>query len=124
MELGVQVFGINSNDPGQYAADGAAGMLEDAKRYNYPFPYVIDGSQDVARAYRAACTPDFFLFDRGMRLVYRGQYDASRPGNGKPLTGADLGAAIDAVLANQPISAKQLPSMGCSIKWRAVRPAP
>jgi len=115
---GVQIFGINSNDPGRYAEDGAKGMLADAKRYAYPFPYLIDETQDVARTYKATCTPDFFLFDREMKLVYRGQFDSSRPGNDKPITGADLGAAIDAVLAGKPVAVKQFPSMGCSIKWK------
>jgi hypothetical protein len=120
MELGVQVIAINSNDAsGRYAEDGPDGMLADATRYNYPFPYVIDATQNVARAYGATCTPDFFLFGRDMRLVYRGQYDESRPGNGKPVTGRDLANAIDAVLARQPVPQKQFPSMGCSIKWTA-----
>lgn len=117
-EKGVQIFGINSNDPGYRSEDGPEGMLSDAKQYDYPFPYLVDESQDVARAYKAACTPDFFLFDRDMKLVYRGQYDASRPGNGKPITGADLGAAIDAVIVGNPVTQKQFPSMGCSIKWK------
>jgi peroxiredoxin len=115
---GVQIFAINSNDPDYRKEDGPETMLADAKQYAYPFPYVIDEAQDVARAYNAACTPDFFLFDHGMKLVYRGQFDSSRPGNGKPITGENLGAAIDAVLAGKPVSQKQLPSMGCSIKWK------
>ena len=115
---GVQVVAINSNDPDYRREDGPEVMLEDAKKFNYPFPYVIDVTQDVARAYHAACTPDFFLFDRSMKLVYRGQFDPSRPGNGKPITGADLGAALDAVLSGGTVPEKQFPSMGCSIKWR------
>lgn len=118
-ELGVQVVAINSNDPNYRIEDGPAVMLEDAKKFNYPFPYLVDVSQDVARAYHATCTPDFFLFGRDMRLVYRGQYDSSRPGNGKPVTGGDLGAAIDAVLSGRPVSSKQFPSMGCNIKWQS-----
>lgn len=118
MTKGVQVIAINSNDPGRYEEDGAAGMLADTRQYAYPFPYLVDASQEVAKAYRATCTPDFFLFDRRMLLAYRGQYDASRPGNGKSVTGADLAAALDALLAGNPASPKQLPSMGCSIKWK------
>lgn len=118
MTRGVQVVAINSNDPDYRKEDGPAVMLADAREFGYPFPYLVDASQDVARAYHAACTPDFFLFDKGMKLVYRGQYDASRPGNGRPITGADLGAALDAVLSGQPVSPKQFPSMGCSIKWQ------
>jgi len=115
---GVQVIAINSNDPGRYAEDGSGGMLADAKRYNYPFPYLVDEDQSVAKAYRATCTPDFFLFNAEMKLAYRGQYDASRPGNEKPVTGADLGTAIDALLDGRPVAARQFPSMGCSIKWK------
>lgn len=115
---GVQVIAINSNDPDYNAEDRPEIMLADARQYQYPFPYLFDESQSVAKAYAAACTPDFFLFGRDMKLVYRGQYDASRPGNGKPVTGADLAAAIDATLAGQPVAARQLPSMGCNIKWK------
>lgn len=118
MAKGVQVIAVNSNDPGRYEEDGPAGMLADAREYAYPFPYLVDASQEVAKAYKATCTPDFFLFDREMRLAYRGQYDASRPGNGKPVTGADLAAALDALLAGRPVPQKQLPSMGCNIKWK------
>lgn len=118
MAQDVQIFGINSNDPGVRQEDGVDGMREDVKRYGYSFPYLVDETQDVARAYRATCTPDFFLFDREMKLAYRGQYDGSRPGNGKPVTGADLEAALRAVLKGGALSPVQLPSMGCSIKWR------
>ena len=84
----------------------------------YPFPYLFDATQQVARAYHAACTPDLFLFDRDRRLAYRGQFDDSRPGNGRPVTGADLRAACDALLAGRPVPEPQLPSVGCNIKWR------
>lgn len=117
-DKGVQIVAVNSNDAENYPEDGAAGMLADVKKYAYPFPYLVDAGQTVARAYRAACTPDFFLFDRTMSLVYRGQYDASRPGNGKPVTGADLAAALDSLLEGRPVPQKQLPSMGCNIKWK------
>ena len=93
-------------------------MAEDARAFGYPFPYLYDETQAVAQAYRAACTPDFFLFDAGRTLVYRGQFDGSRPGNSFPVTGADLRAAADAVLAGQPVSPEQKPSIGCNIKWK------
>ena len=93
-------------------------MAEEAKRRGYTFPYLYDETQEVAKAYRAACTPDFFVFDHERRLVYRGQMDASRPGNNVPVTGADLRAALDAVLARKPVSANQKPSLGCNIKWK------
>jgi thiol-disulfide isomerase/thioredoxin len=118
MAKGVQVVAVNSNDPGRYEEDGAAGMLSDAREFAYPFPYLVDASQEVAKAYKATCTPDFFLFGRDLKLAYRGQYDGSRPGNGKPVTGADLAAALDALLAGKPVPQKQFPSMGCNIKWK------
>jgi hypothetical protein len=93
-------------------------MAKEAKEAGYIFPYLYDEKQTVAKAYRAACTPDIFLFDRGRRLVYRGQFDASRPGNGMPVTGKDVRAALDAVLAGKPTSMLQAPSVGCSIKWK------
>ena len=93
-------------------------MAQDAKSYGYTFPYLHDQTQEVARAYRAACTPDFFLFDGDRRLVYRGQMDSSRPGNDQPLNGEDLRAALDAVLAGGEVSPQQKPSMGCNIKWK------
>jgi hypothetical protein len=93
-------------------------MVEEAARFGYRFPYLYDETQEVAKAYRAACTPDFFLFDRDRKLVYRGQFDASRPGNGIPVTGSDLRAAADAVLAARPVPADQRPSIGCNIKWK------
>jgi thiol-disulfide isomerase/thioredoxin len=116
---GVSFVAISSNDAGAYPEDGPDQMRSLAARLGYPFPYLYDASQTVARAYEAACTPDFFLFDRELRLVYRGRLDDSTPGNGRPLTGADLRAALDAVLAGRAPDADQKPSMGCNIKWRA-----
>ena len=116
---GVGVVGINSNDVANYPDDSPAKMAEEVKAAGYTFPYLFDETQAVAKAYHAACTPDFFLFDRGRRLVYRGQFDASRPGNGIPVTGKDLGAALEAVLAGVPTSTLQVPSMGCNIKWKS-----
>ena len=116
---GVQVVAISSNDAVNYPDDGPAQMAREAASAGYPFPYLHDESQAVAKAYRAACTPDFFLFDRDQKLVYRGQFDGSRPGNEVPVTGSDLRAAVDSLLAGQPVSAEQKPSMGCNIKWKA-----
>lgn len=115
---GLEVVAIASNDIEAYPQDGPEGMKAEALSAGYTFPYLLDGSQAVARAYRAACTPDFFLFDRGRRLAYRGQFDDSRPGNGIPATGADLRAACDAVLESRPVSLAQKPSIGCGIKWK------
>ncbi len=114
----VQVVGINANDVANYPADSPARMAEESRSAGYIFPYLYDESQAVAKAYRAACTPDFYLFDRAQRLVYRGQLDDSRPGNNLPVTGRDLRAALDAVLAGQPVPANQKPSIGCNIKWK------
>jgi len=116
---GVAIAAINSNDVKNYPDDSPARMKEEAAAAGYNFPYLYDETQSVAKAYRAACTPDFFLFDRGRRLVYRGQFDASRPGNGIQVTGKDLRAAIDAVLAGKTVTEFQTPSMGCNIKWKA-----
>jgi peroxiredoxin len=109
---------VSSNDVAAYPEDAPDRMAEEASRAGYVFPYLYDETQQVARAYGATCTPDFFLFDRDRRLVYRGQFDESRPGNGIPVTGHDLRAAANAVLAGQPVSADQRPSAGCNIKWK------
>jgi peroxiredoxin len=116
---GIGIVGVNSNDVANYPDDSPAKMKEEAKSAGYLFPYLYDESQAVAKAYRAACTPDIYLFDKGRKLVYRGQFDDSRPGNGIPVTGKDLRAALDAVLAGRPVSANQKASMGCNIKWKA-----
>ena len=112
------MIGISSNDVANYPADSPAKMAEEAKSAGYIFPYLYDETQEVAKAYRAACTPDIFLFDKDQRLAYRGQFDDSRPGNGLPVTGKDLRAAIDALLAGTPVSGNQKPSIGCNIKWK------
>lgn len=112
------VVAISSNDAANYPDDAPDQLKAMAQKLGFTFPYCYDESQDVARAFTAACTPDFFLFDQAQRLVYRGQLDDSRPGNGKPVTGKDLRAAIDAVLAGQPVSQDQRPSAGCNIKWK------
>lgn len=109
---------INSNDAERYPSDGPLAMQADIARFGYGFPYLIDATQQVAQAYHAACTPDFFVFDGDRHLVYRGQFDDSRPGNGKPVTGADVAAAITAVQAGQAPNAAQVPSIGCNIKWK------
>jgi hypothetical protein len=109
---------ISPHDPGAFPADAPERMAEDAREFGYPFPYLFDEDQSVARAYGAVCTPEFFLFDRDRRLVYRGQFDGARPNNGIEPTGADLRAAVDAVLAGRPVAADQKPSVGCSIKWK------
>lgn len=116
---GAAVVAISSNDVANYPDDGPAKMAETARAAGYTFPYLHDDSQEVAKAYRAACTPDFFLFDQERKLVYRGQFDDSRPGNGVAVTGQDLRAALEAVLSGQPVSADQKPSVGCNIKWKA-----
>ena len=118
---GVAVVGICSNDADRYPDDGPAQMAAEKRAAGYTFPYLHDESQAVARAYGAVCTPDFFLFDRERKLVYRGQMDDSRPGNGKPNDGADLRAALDAVLAGRAPSPTQKASVGCSIKWKPGR---
>jgi peroxiredoxin len=118
IQRGVAVVGVNSNDVANYQADSPEQMVAEVERRGYTFPYLYDETQEVAHAYRAACTPDFFLFDADQRLVYRGQMDSSRPDSGVPLTGEDLRAALDAVLAGEKPSANQRPSMGCNIKWK------
>jgi peroxiredoxin len=115
----VAVVAINANDADAFPDDGLAGMKRQATDVGFTFPYLRDERQDVAKAFRAACTPDIFVFDSERRLAYRGQFDASRPRNGVPVTGADLRAALDALLAGQPVSSTQQPSVGCNIKWKA-----
>ena len=115
----VAVFAINSNDIENYPADGPDRMKEESALRGYTFPYLLDADQSVAKAYQAACTPDFYLFDADRKLVYRGQLDGSRPGNAVAVDGRDLRAAIDAVLAGEPVSDDQVPSIGCNIKWIA-----
>lgn len=115
---GVAVVGISANDVANYPEDSPAKMAAEVRAAGYTFPYLYDESQAVARAYRAACTPDFYLFDARRRLVYRGQFDDSRPGNNVPVTGQDLRAAVEAVLAGRAVSADQKPSLGCNIKWK------
>jgi len=117
-QKGVAVVGINSNDAQKYPADSPAMMQEEVKRVGYTFPYLYDESQSVAKAYRAACTPEFYVFDKQKKLVYRGRFDGSNPGNSVPVTGEDLRRALDAVLANKPVPSDQKPSMGCNIKWK------
>lgn len=115
---GLGIVAISANDVSNYPQDSPAHLKVMAKTLNLNYPILYDETQTVAQSYQAACTPDFFLFDREHRLVYRGQLDDSRPGNDKPVTGADLRAAITAALAGQPISADQKPSIGCNIKWK------
>ncbi len=118
MARGVAVVGINSNDATKYPDDSPEQMVHEAENREYAFPYLYDETQEVAHDYHAACTPDLFLFDKDMKLVYRGQLDSSRPGNGIPVTGEDLRRALDAVLAGQPVAEPHRPSIGCNIKWR------
>jgi peroxiredoxin len=118
---GLGVVAISSNDVEKYPADSPELMARESEEAGYTFPYLFDESQEVALAYRAACTPDFFLFDGAKRLVYRGRFDGSRPGNGIPVTGEELRAAADAVLEGRPVSEQQQPSVGCNIKWKPER---
>ena len=115
---GVSIIAISSNDVVNYPQDGPELMKEQAENVGYTFPYLYDESQDVARAYDAACTPDPFLFDAELKCVYRGQLDSSRPKNDIPVTGEDLRNALDAVLAGEPVPMDQVPSIGCNIKWK------
>ena len=117
-EKDLGILGISSNDVSGYPADAPPRLREMAEQLGWQFPYCYDETQAVAKAFTAACTPDFFLFDRQRHLVYRGQLDESRPGNGKPVTGLDLRGALDAVLAGQPVNNRQRPSAGCNIKWK------
>ena len=118
-DRGLAIVGINSNDTENYPADAPPRMREEIERTGYCFPYLVDESQEVARAYQAACTPDFFLFDAERRLVYRGQFDSSRPESDIPVTGEDLRTAADAVLEGRRPAAEQRPSLGCNIKWKS-----
>ena len=115
----VAIVGISANDPGSHPDDAPDRLAADAKASGYAFPVLFDDTQKVAQAYKAACTPDFYVFDASRKLAYRGQFDSSRPGNNQSVTGADLRGALDAVLAGKVPAAKQQPSMGCNIKWRA-----
>jgi peroxiredoxin len=116
---GVKFIAINSNDAVNYPEDSPKNMKAVAERLGYPFPYLFDESQEIAKAYDAACTPDFYIYDYDLKLVYRGQMDDSRPGNGKPVTGNDLRVALDEILAGNELSPEQIPSIGCNIKWKA-----
>jgi hypothetical protein len=115
---GLGIVGISSNDAANFPDDAPEGMRAQAKRLGFTFPYLYDESQQVARAYDAACTPDFFLYDRDLRLVYRGQFDPSRPSLSTPVTGSDLRRAVEALLAGKPPLDPQVPSLGCNIKWK------
>lgn len=117
-EEDIAIVAISANDPTSHPEDAPDKMAEEARRAGYRFPYLFDATQEVARAYTAACTPDFFLFDGERRLVYRGQLDESRPGNNIPVTGEDLRTAMEAVIAGRPVPTGQKPSIGCNIKWR------
>lgn len=117
-DMGVAVVGVNSNDIEHYPEDGPQEMLVAAQEWGWAFPYLLDEDQSVAKAYRAACTPDLFLFDADSKLVYRGQFDSSRPRNDLPIDGADLLAAARAVVAGEPVPEPQVPSIGCNIKWK------
>jgi peroxiredoxin len=118
-DRGVAVVGINANDVASFPDDAPDKMAQEVNRRGYTFPYLYDENQEVAKKYRAACTPDFYVFDGRRRLVYRGQMDDSRPESGVEVTGTDLRAALDAVLAGEPVTEDQKPSLGCNIKWKA-----
>ena len=118
-QRGMAVVGINSNDVANFPDDAPAKMAEEVEHRGYTFPYLYDETQEVAKAYRAACTPDFYVFDKDRKLVYRGQMDSSRPGSSIEVTGEDLRAALDAVLAGRPVAEEQRASIGCNIKWKA-----
>jgi peroxiredoxin len=117
-DSGLAMVAISANDVDTHPQDGPAEMAAEARQAGYVFPYLYDETQSVAKAYHAACTPEFYLFDGDRRLVYRGQFDDSRPGNDVPVTGRDLRAAVDAVLAGRPVPPEQKPSVGCNIKWK------
>lgn len=116
---GILVVAINSNDYDAYPDDSPEKMAAEAKEFNYSFPYLVDEQQEVAWSYYAACTPDFFLYDKDKKLVYRGQFDSARPGKDVPVSGSDLTAAVDGVVSGKTLELPQLPSMGCNIKWKA-----
>jgi len=116
---GIGIVAINSNDVEKYPEDHPDKMKEVAENWGYMFPYLFDETQEVAKSYKSACTPDFFLFDSNFHLVYRGQFDDSRPGNGKPVDGKDLRTALDCLLEGKPVPSRQKPSIGCNIKWKS-----
>lgn len=118
---GVNFIAISSNDVEKYPQDGPILMREMAVNYHYPFPYLYDETQEIARAYDAACTPDFYIFDKNLKLVYRGQFDDSRPHNGIPVTGKDVTKTLEHLLKKLPIDGDQKPSIGCNIKWKSIR---
>ncbi len=119
MAKGIGTVAIASNDIQKYPDDGPEGMKEQARRASWDFPYLLDETQEIAKAYKAECTPDFFLFDKSLKCVYRGRMDAASPGNEQPNDGKDLRDALDHLISGQPISEDQKPSMGCNIKWRS-----
>lgn len=119
MAKGISFVAISSNDAVKYPADAPDKMKERAKELDFQFPYLYDETQEVAKAYMAACTPDFYIFDSELRCAYRGRMDDATPGNGKPVTGDDLRSALDALLSGNPITEDQMPSMGCNIKWKS-----
>ncbi len=118
MPKGINFIAISSNDTKKYPEDGPEQMKQTASRLGYPFPYLFDESQQVAKAYDAACTPDFYVYDRNLKLAYRGQLDNSRPGNKVPVSGKDVRQALQALIDGTPVSSLQLPSIGCSLKWK------
>jgi len=118
MDKGIGFVAISSNDVKNYPQDSPELMKKNAEQLGYPFPYLYDETQEVAKAYDAACTPDFYIFDKDLKLVYRGQLDDSRPGNDKPITGRDIRNALDALLSGKEVDPNQIPSMGCNIKWK------
>lgn len=115
---GVSFVAISSNDAQRYPADGPEAMRQEAETHHYTFPYLFDETQEVARAYQAACTPDFYVFDKDLKCIYRGRFDAATPGNGKEVTGSDLTSALDSLLSGKPVNSAQYPSVGCNIKWK------
>lgn len=119
MQKGVSFIGISSNDSDAFPNDAPENLKHQAETFGFKFPYLYDTSQMVAKAYKAACTPDFFIFNKELKMVYRGQLDGSRPKNDEPVTGKDVRAALDSILKGQPIASNQLPSSGCNIKWKA-----